>query len=417
MFDRFFKTALGLAVAGVLGVSVWAQAPAQPKAKDQGEYDLTAQIQKETDPQKKLDLLKQWEQKYPDSEFKNTRVLMEAQTLNQMAVAGYGKTDPAILDSSDKASKEILQNLDKFFDPSVKPPNVSDADWQKAKQTFALQANTMVGYVAMTKKDDTAAEAAFKKALELDPGQAQISYWLGTVILRQAAAQKKPEMYPEALYEIARATVVTGPGALQPAAKKPAEDYLAKAYAGYHGDASGLDDVKKTAGTSALMPAEFKIKSVTDIANEAAANEEQFKKQFPDLFLWRQIRDALKADPNYMDQLKDVGFPPADAGFAMLKAKVVSQPSPKELLVNVDNAPSGDALLQFDSPLKGTIDPDTPMQFKGVINSYKPDPYQLVFTIDDPKEDIEGLPATVFAPAAATKKGGKKAPKALPKKK
>ena len=34
-----------------------------PAVKDQGEYDLTVAIQKETDPQKQLDLLRQWEQK------------------------------------------------------------------------------------------------------------------------------------------------------------------------------------------------------------------------------------------------------------------------------------------------------------------------------------------------------------------
>ena len=73
----------------------------------------------------------------------------------------------------------------------------------------------------------------------------------------------------------------------------------------------------------------------------------------------------------------------------MFTAKVVSQPSPKELLVNVDN-PAGDATLKFENPLKGTVDPGTAFKFKGVIDSYAKEPYMLTLTAD--KEDIEGLP-------------------------
>ncbi len=40
---------------------------------------------KETDPQKKLDLLHQWEQKYPDSDFKGQRAVQIAQAESQIA--------------------------------------------------------------------------------------------------------------------------------------------------------------------------------------------------------------------------------------------------------------------------------------------------------------------------------------------
>ena len=80
----------------------------------------------------------------------------------------------------------------------------------------------------------------------------------------------------------------------------------------------------------------------------------------------------------------------------MFRAKVISQPSPKELLVNVDNL-AGDATLKFETPLKGTIDPGTAFKFKGVVESFNKDPYTLVFTAD--KEDVNGLPASAFAAA------------------
>ena len=69
--------------------------------------------------------------------------------------------------------------------------------------------------------------------------------------------------------------------------------------------------------------------------------------------------------------------------------------------MNVDNA-AGDATLKFENPLKGTIDPGTEFKFKGVVESFVKDPYMLTFTAD--KEDVDGLPASVFAGAAAPRR-------------
>jgi hypothetical protein len=93
----------------------------------------------------------------------------------------------------------------------------------------------------------------------------------------------------------------------------------------------------------------------------------------------------------------------------MFRAKVISQPTPTTLLVNVDNL-AGDATLEFEAPLKGTIDPGTAMKFKGVVKSFVKDPYMLTFAAE--KEDIDGLPASTFAAAPAAPKR-----RAAPKKK
>jgi hypothetical protein len=98
----------------------------------------------------------------------------------------------------------------------------------------------------------------------------------------------------------------------------------------------------------------------------------------------------------YFGQIKDAAVPPEGGAFTMFRAKVVSQPSPKELLVNVDNL-AGDATLKFETPLKGTVDPGTAFKFKGVVDSYQKDPYTLTFTAD--KDDVDGLPASLFAAA------------------
>lgn len=394
-------------ILGVLSVGAWAQAPKAPAVKDQGEYDIYTASTKETDPQKQLDLVKQWEQKYPDSDFKGQRTIMEILAYQKLALAAYGKTDAPTVDAGMKASKTLADNIDAYFGAENKPAQLADADWQKMKASTLLQATTILGYTAMTKKDDATAEGAFRKVLQMDPEAAQASYWLGTVILRS----RKVERMPEALYEFARSTVVTGAEALPAAGKKAAEDYLAKAYAGYHGDASGLDDVKKKAAASALAPADFSIRSIVEIEKEKEGNEAEFNAKNPDIALWRTIRTALTAEggDKYFADIKGSGIPPAgQAGFSMFRARVINQNSPKELLVSVDSA-AGDATIQFDedTTLKGTIDPGTQIKFKGVVDAFTKEPYGVTFN-GLAKEDIEGLPATAFA---ADKPAGPAKPK------
>jgi hypothetical protein len=401
VFDRLSKKLAGLVLAGIVVAGAWAQAPKAPAVKDQGEYDLTQAIQKENDPQKKLDLLNQWEQKYPESDFKTTRTLYMMQA--EGAIAGKGaqpNASAADLDAGQKASQNLIDNLDKYFADENKPAAATADQWKQAKDQTIVQAHTFLATIDMARKSpqgDAGAETEFKKVLELSPNNASISYTLGTLILRL----KKVERYPEALYLFARAIDDAGPLALNPAGKKAAQDYLEKAYDGFHGSKQGLDDVMKAAMASPLPPPGFTIESVTDIQKKQEGDEAAFAAAHPDIAFWRTVKAALAAadGATYFDQIKGSEIPPQtdDAKFKTFTAKVVMQNSPKELLVNVDNA-FGDATLQFEAPLKGTIDVGTEVHFKGVLDSFAKEPYMLTFT-GLAKEDITGLPDSAFAAA------------------
>ena len=413
MFQRLSKVMVGIVAVGALATGGYAEIDPTPQAaqgaakakavKDQGEYDIITAAQKETDPQKKLDVLKQWEQKYPDSDYKDDRTLAQAQAYSQIAAATLAAPTAASMDAGQKAAQVLLDNLDKYFGTSMKPAAVSDADWSKARGTTELQAHTVLGFVAYQRKDDSTAEAEFRKVLAGAPDSAQISYWLGTVIARS----KKQERIPEALYHFARAVAVTGPQALDPATKALAEKYLSRAYDGYHGSQDGLPELKATAAKNPMPPDGFTIKSVVDIDKELEGNQAAFDAAHPDIAFWRKIRTALVAadGDTYFTQLKGVGLPPdGQSGFSMFKAKVVSQPSAKELRVSVDSAAAatGDAILKFESPLK-TIEAATPIEFKGVVDAFTKEPYTLTMSIVD-KADIKGLPPGSFGAAKAAPK-------------
>ncbi len=434
MLNRLTRLAAGILIAGTLTCLVWGQAA--PSWKDQGESDIGIAASNEPDPAKKLDLLKKWEQQYPDSNLKDQRTLLTAQALILVANGGFGKPDGPALDASKKAAQQLADGLGTYFAPAVKPPATTDAQWAAAKTTTEMQAHSLLGYAALQKKDDATAEAEYKKVLTIDPTQAAASYTLGATIIREMIASKDTTRYSEAIYDFARSLSVAGPNALQPQIKDAADKALKKYYSNYHGSADGLDDVMKQASNSALPPSGYHIQSIVDIEEAKAKDHAAWAAAHPDLDFWENIKTALTTQGDaYFANLKDVGFPPAPSdsykGPAMFKGVVVSQDA-KTITVNVDNAPTGDAILKFDDNIKGTIPPGTSLQFKGVVDAYTKDPYTLTLLIQEPKTDLVGLPDDVKFVAdgaakkpaggrgatgkAAPKAGVKAAPKVTPKK-
>jgi hypothetical protein len=388
------------AAAALSSAMAWGQAAPQYQ---NGEAPLVQAIQKETDPAKKVQELKDWEQKFPDSAFKGMRSVMIIQ-VEAAPVMGAMKpgASPTVMAAAEAPAKDLIDNLNKYFDDSNRQPQTTAAQWADIRKTIELNSHTVLATINFNKKTDAgdaAAEAEYKKLIALSPETGFYAYQLGSLILRE----KKVDRIPEGLFYIARGVDATGAGALPDSMKSAADTYLSKAYEGYHGDTKGLDDLKKTAMASATPPAGFTIKSVTAIAQEQNAAAEQFAKDHPDLALWHTVRDALSAPDGqtYFDSsVKDAGLPPGDA-FKFFTAKLVEQKSPTELLVNIDNE-KGDATLTFLDPLKGTIDPGTTFQFKGTVDSFSKDPYILHFK-DLDKDDVDGLPASLFEAAKTPK--------------
>ena len=115
-----------------------------------------------------------------------------------------------------------------------------------------------------------------------------------------------------------------------------------------------MDEVLKASSGSVLPPADFKIKSITDIEKEKEGDATAFAAAHPDIAFWRNPKSGLTAADGdaYFANIKGSEIPPQDGAFKMFKAKVISQPTPGSLLVNVDNL-AGDATLNFETPLKG----------------------------------------------------------------
>jgi len=238
----------------------------QPQWKDRAEYDLVESIGKEQDPNKKIALLNQWKEKYPGTEFKKLRAAMYLQTyqgLNQpaniysaakevlaidpqdmfaLSMISYltpvlTNTSPDALDTGGKAAQGVLSNLDATFAADKKPAQMSAEQWSQQRNLAEAQAHKTLGWVAMIRKNAAEAEDHFTKSLEKNAAQGDVSYWLGQTVM----GEKKLEKYPLGMWHVARAASYDGPGALPAQGRTQVNDYLTKAYTGYHGDTSGLD--------------------------------------------------------------------------------------------------------------------------------------------------------------------------------
>ncbi len=164
--------------------------------------------------------------------------------------------------------------------------------------------------IDMARKDDAKSESDLTKLLQSDPGDAQASYWLATVLFGQREA--KPMNQPPAIFEYARAGLVDGPTALPDALKKDASARATRYYKAYHGSDEGWDKVAALAKANALPPADFTIDSTADIEIARIKAQEEADKADPVAALWRTIKDELtgpEAAAASAESVKDSGYP------------------------------------------------------------------------------------------------------------
>ncbi len=411
------KILLAIALTGLLGPAParmfgQAQAPSsaapQKNWKDRAEYDLYVSIGQDTNPKTRLEKLQQWEKQYPMTEWidaRRTALLTTYAALNDAkdAVAEakeilandpkdftaeyytmlftqglYSQVQsPDVLDQGEKAAKAILDGIDN------PPPNVKAEDWAKLRPQVELLANRNLGWIAMQRKNWDAAEAQFQKTLMLNPNDAEVDYWMGTVI----ASEKKLDKLPAAMFYFARAATYTGQGALTPEAQKTALTYVQKQYKNFHGNDDGFNDLVAAAKANPNPPAGFSIKNANEIAQASAANEEEYNKSHPSEALWKNLKMALTAPDGatYFMMVKDTEVP-------TLKGRVIKlDPAvkPKTILLamedNTNNTTTADATLKFEMPLAGKVDEGTELTFEGVADSYSASPFMVVFNVDKDK--------------------------------
>ena len=316
--QKDMKTMIGIAAVAALGFvtlaatvqDASAQAAAQPPAaaapakkakavKDTGEYDIYNDVIKDSqanppNPKKFLADLDTWTQKYPDTEFKDNRIMYYVQayagnneggkslaaakglvdkgidglkesldndgtvlqflflTSRAAAAAAVGGTaSPDELATGAKAAHMLVDFGKVFFAPDKKAATMTADQWAAGLKQIEDQAEGTLFQVALypgastAKKGPTdpatcaAAEEAFKKALQDYPDSGQISAQLAAASRCQQSTN--PDKVQQALYLYARTVVdpVGGVAGLTPEGQKAFDDCPAGAAAPAQGATCG----------------------------------------------------------------------------------------------------------------------------------------------------------------------------------
>ncbi|MBV9401894.1 MAG: hypothetical protein JO062_28225 [Bryobacterales bacterium] len=411
----------------------------KPEWKDRAEFDLYDSAVKDQNPTSRLEKLDKWKQQYPSSDFAEGRkdmILTTYQQLNQQrqvidtaqdilkdkpnnfhalsailaAVQALKPPAPADLDLAEKTATYLFNNIDAVYAPTNKPEGVKDDDWAKAKtQSKPYAVATLKWVIDQRKdqsKDNARAEADLTKLLKMDPTEGAVSYDLAGTILAQA--KQKPEEQPLALYDYARAAAYDGPNALSAQDRTQVKAYLQKVYPQYHGSNEGLDQLLALAKNDAFPPADFKIKSTADIAQEQAAKEAEEAAKNPMLTLWvKTLRENLTkpdGDAFFEMNVKGTLLPGGANGVSKFKGKIVSMTPaarPKEVNLAIEKAGVPDAKLMFETALPGKMEPGEELEFEGTAKSFTKEPFSITFDVE--KDQLTGWTGKNAAPAA--KKG------------
>jgi hypothetical protein len=251
-------------------------------------------------------------------------------------------------------------------------------------------------------KDNAAAEEQLTKLLQKDPTQTAVAYDLAGTILAQAKA--KPDEQPIALFYYARAAAYDGPGALPSQDRNNIKTYLAKVYPQYHGSTEGLDQLLALAKTNGTPPADFKIKSTADIAQEQAQKEAEEAAKNPMLTLWvKTLKENLIKDDGEMFfemNVKDAALPGGANGVMKFKGKIVSMTPatrPKEIDLAIEKPGVTDAKLMFETALPGKMEPGEELEFDGTAKSFTKEPFTITFAVE--KDALVGWTGKNAAPA------------------
>jgi hypothetical protein len=420
--QRLAASAAILALSGSLFVS----AAQEKKVKDQAEYDIFMAASKETDPAKKVQLLQQWKEKYPTSDYKEDRLVMiidayqrirqgdnmwnasvELLNMNPSSVpalffltsltTSLGNTSADRLSTGEKAARGLLGKLDEIISKS----NAQEEQKKKERLGMETMARRTVGWISMTRKEFEKCEQEFTDLIKVNANSGQVAYWLGSCMV----AQKKPEKQISALWQFARASVYRGEDELPEASRKQLAGFLERNYVSFHGGKDGLDEMVARAGKEALRPADFDIESASA---RAAREYNELLQSNPQKALWLNVRKEL-VGPNGNDY-----FESSLKGSALpkLKGKIVAikpETRPKEIDVFIAAENTAEIKLVVDAAFPNKAEVGTEIEFDGAVaKAFTSEPFLL--TCDIEKAKITGWPAPPPKPVAPPRKAipGKK---------
>ncbi len=366
------------------------QEATEKRPKDQKEYELankTFTAVQKGEWKTALEGLDEWKKEYADSAYKEDwpriylrgyqqtgqkeKAIAQAKEILGGAADDFesnfaiislvptlGTPSEAALDDAVKASKTLLKG---------KPSSLTAEQWTQVQKQVLTTSHQTLGWIHMQRKENVEAENEFKETLKVNPNLAQVSYWLGDVVLKQG----DPNKNELALFSFARAAAFDGEGSLNAQGREQVDGYLKKVYARYTGTEDGLDDLKMKAKTSPLPPADLKIDS-TEVRR--FKSEQKSRSENPLLWVYKDLKANLVS-------------PTGDGIWGDLQGKmtpkmalyVVGMDSDRPQTLSLSPEPGGTAevVLNLENRLRAAPGRGKRLEFEGVASGMTKDPFKL----------------------------------------
>jgi hypothetical protein len=248
-----------------------------------------------------------------------------------------------------------------------------------------LLAHRALGWIQWQRADYAAAEAEFVKCLQLDPNRAEISAWMGTVM----ALDKQPRNQVPALWHLARAASYKDAGALPDGQRRQLGTVVERLYTTWHGEITGLDQLRIAAVTATFPPAGFDIESASAAA--LRKQDEELNRTNPQLASWIRIRRRLEepdGEAYFAASMRGTPLPVRLKGTLL---RVTPAGKPKELVLGVGDATAEEVILKLETAFPNEADAGTVLEFEGTIDAFTKAPFTL--TVVASPEKIDGWPA------------------------
>ncbi len=391
---RTIRIALcGLTVLSALQAANWT---------DRSEYDLVLTIRAEAAPQKRVALLDQWKEKYPQSELRQMRRELYLQAYQSqgdgpkmlaMAEEMIGEQPdnfiglywctvlipagkdaaPDRLKIGETAARQLLAGLNGYF------PTATDPE----KARVGLLAHRALGWVEWQRGDYAAAEKEFAENLHQNPKDGEMCAWLGIVM----ALQKTPEKLVPSFWYLARAASLRDEGALQEGQRRQVDTLLEKLYVSYHGEPEGLEKLQVDAAANPDPPAGFTVDSAQVIADRKA--EEELERTNPELAAWKKLRkrlDAPDGDTYFTESVRNTPLPKLKG--TLIRATPARRP--QELVVWIGAPNTEEITLKLSAPFPNEADPGTVLEFEGVPDAFTKSPFTMLINVE--RDQVDGWP-------------------------
>lgn len=389
---RPVRASLGL---GALAVCLGCL-PSAAQWADRAEYDLALALRQQSDPATQLQIIHEWRQKYPFSAYRAQRA--ELQIAAALAAGDPEALETAVADLSAAAP----ESLSSAYWVTILAPSAKDQSeaallrYEEAAQRLleAIQTGTVrsaaregqqeaerveslawrtLGWVHWKRQQRQEARKFLLKSLELDPARADVSAWLGVL----ASGDPAPEAQVEAIFRLARAAYLDGPGALPSAQRRDVRTLLESVYTFYHGSLDGLDAVAASARANLHPPRDFRIESAAEVFEQQW--ERQMLAERPDLAPFFELRRSLsRADE------EEIAARLKDAPEIRLRATVLGCADSGQhagVHVALTDRQSFEAVLKPDVPLPRCPKVGSQLEFTARVTGFEKEARRFIFAV------------------------------------